>query len=577
MMALRLRVLPTQCPVDLFGLGVSMSLILIIPAEAQLRLAAPWAVAIAESMDCEIIPVVLGADHEILDRHTEATFAKLLHGSPSNSIANGHAPASVTTSATPATVAPSPATSAKSATSATKASSAPARDSAAGDSAGNSPAPLRSPVTVVNLEQDVEPIHQLCQERGCRLLLIPYSHADADWQLKLFQKSKYRTVWLNPCSPPPTKAAEIAGGYRLTELVTKRITMKMLGLQPTAWGIDHQKPDHVDDDKQVELAIHAFDQLAADGKSLIVLASNDENGWLSKAGQAALDEDCGSSFAMVREGQSMARGALARLRRWTDSITPPLSRSERVELQEDLETGSRPSFEFLGLISAASMLAAFGLYQNSAAVIIGAMLIAPLMTPILGAGMAIAVGNRPLFRTAWKAIGLGFVGALVSGACFGVLVLVLRGFSWPDLGPEKATEMWARCNPSPIDFCVGFVGGMAASYARTRKDLSSALAGAAIAAALVPPISTAGLQLVFGPWNLQAHGLPILGPIIVVGINVLTIMAGSSLVLWVRGIRATDGQRKKQDRWAIRTILAVLVAILLVLVGLLEAKLLTGG
>ena len=98
MMALRLRVLPTQCPVDLFGLGVSMSLILIIPAEAQLRLAAPWAVAIAESMDCEIIPVVLGADHEILDRHTEATFAKLLHGSPSNSIANGHAPASVTTS-----------------------------------------------------------------------------------------------------------------------------------------------------------------------------------------------------------------------------------------------------------------------------------------------------------------------------------------------------------------------------------------------------------------------------------------------------------------------------------------------
>lgn len=536
-----------------------MSLILIIHAEAQLRLAAPWAVAIAESMDCEIVPVVLGADHEILDRHTESTLDKLLNHSAGDASTSGQ-----TTTTTAAGDRP--------------ASSNPRTDSASGESNGNAPAPSRSPVTVVNLEQDVEAIHQLCQERGCRLLLIPFSHGEADWQLKLFQKSKYRTVWLNPCCPPPTKANEIAGGYRPTELATKRITMKMLGLQPSAWAIDHRKPDSVDDDKQVELAIHAFDQLTADGKTLIVLANNsDENGWLSKAGQTALDEDCGSSFAMVREGQSMALGALSRLRRWTDSITPPLSRSERIELQEDLETGSRPSFEFLGLISAASMLAAFGLYQNSAAVIIGAMLIAPLMTPILGAGMAIAVGNRPLFRTAWKAIGLGFVGALVSSACFGVLVLVLRGFSWPDLGPEKATEMWARCNPSPIDFCVGFVGGMAASYARTRKDLSSALAGAAIAAALVPPISTAGLQLVFGPWNLQAHGLPIFGPIIVVSINVLTIMAGSSLVLWVRGIRATDGQRKKQDRWAIRTILGVLVAILLVLVGLLEAKLLAGG
>ncbi len=146
-----------------------------------------------------------------------------------------------------------------------------------------------------------------------------------------------------------------------------------------------------------------------------------------------------------------------------------MDRDARRELAQDLEQGSQPNLEFLGLISASSMLAAFGLLQDSAAVIIGAMLIAPLMTPIIGAGLALTQGNRPLFRSALRTILLGFVGALFASILFGWLLLLLfeeRRFT---------DEMWARCRPSPLDFCVGLVGGIAASYARTRSHLSSAL------------------------------------------------------------------------------------------------------
>ena len=131
------------------------------------------------------------------------------------------------------------------------------------------------------------------------------------------------------------------------------------------------------------------------------------------------------------------------------------------------------------------------------------------------------------------------------------------------------SEMRARCSPSPIDFCVGLVGGFAATYARTRRHLSAALAGAAIAAALVPPISTAGLQLAFvWTWDTDSVGAPILGPILLVLVNVLMIMGGSAFVLWARGMR-TDRTLTIQDRWTVRIATFLFTIALLILTWLL--------
>ena len=195
------------------------------------------------------------------------------------------------------------------------------------------------------------------------------------------------------------------------------------------------------------------------------------------------------------------------------------------------------------------------------------MLIAPLMTPILGAGLSLTHGNRPLFKSSLITITLGFFGALAASILFGWLVLMVRPTSNNHLD-WITPEMWSRCRPSPLDFCVGLVGGLAAAYAQTRKHLSSALAGAAIAAALVPPLSTAGLQVAFGVWDRSAEGvptgaLPILGPLLLVTVNVLTIMIGASFVLWARGMRSDQANKSK---WVPRVIFLLLVLTSLILV-----------
>ena len=178
-----------------------------------------------------------------------------------------------------------------------------------------------------------------------------------------------------------------------------------------------------------------------------------------QTGLVLLEQPCDATIALVHTGDSFLESIALKIHQWAATIAPPMEREQRIELAQNLQTGSRPNLEFLGLISASSMLAAFGLLQDSAAVIIGAMLIAPLMTPIVGAGLALSQGNRPLFESAVWTITLGFVGALTASILFGWLFLMFQE-------PHITAEMWARCRPSPLDFCVGLVGGIAASYAQ---------------------------------------------------------------------------------------------------------------
>ncbi|OYP34583.1 hypothetical protein CGZ80_14430 [Rhodopirellula sp. MGV] len=487
-----------------------MSVTILIHSEEHVRYAADWGPVFAESLDAPIKPLVVGSEREILRRHAQSQLEE--HYKRQNP--NG--------------------------------------------------------TTVATVNESLDGVFQFCVEHGTRVLVVLHAEHHEEWQRELFEASTFPIVWLNPSALPPTDESHLVGGFETQARTINRVCMRLLGMRPKRWALHLPPPVDMEFDQRLDVARQAFDQQSSHPETLVLIyiESTSKESIVYRSALRLLDHDFGTSVVLVREGESIVPGLVTRFRRWTDSVIPPLTRSERISLQEDIESGSRPSVEFLGLISASSMLAAFGLLQNSAAVIIGAMLIAPLMTPILGAGQAITLGNRPLFKTAFAAIGLGFVGAMCSSIVFGAFVLL---FDQPDLSPVRATEMWARCNPSPIDFCVGLIGGMAAAYARTRSHLSSALAGAAIAAALVPPISTAGLQVVFGIWEPVAEGRPVVGPILVVAINVLTIMVGSSFVLWVRGLRtrnANDGRRK--DRWEARAVVVLVLVILLALVGVLN-------
>lgn len=137
------------------------------------------------------------------------------------------------------------------------------------------------------------------------------------------------------------------------------------------------------------------------------------------------------------------------------------------------------------LLVCSALLACIGLDQNSVAVIIGAMLISPLMSPILGIGLAVSTNDKETLRDASYNFGLA------------VGLSLLTAFIYFLLSPlaQETPEMTNRTKPTLLDVLVGFVGGVAGIVALSRKDKTNAIPGVAIATALMPPLCTAGFGL----------------------------------------------------------------------------------
>ena len=213
---------------------------------------------------------------------------------------------------------------------------------------------------------------------------------------------------------------------------------------------------------------------------------------------------------------------------------PQLAREERVGLVDRIQSSSRWDFDFVALICLSTLIATGGLVQGSTAVVIGAMLVAPLMTPLLGAGLSLVQGNPVLLRHALIAVFRGFLLALALALTIGWLMR--WQLSAAALPSRVTSEMAARGAPGILDLAVAFISGIAAAYAIGRPNLLSALPGVAIAAALVPPIATAGLGLAWGQYHLAVGaGLLFLT-------NIVAIVLGTACSFWSVGIRGTTGR-----------------------------------
>ena len=428
--------------------------------------------------------------------------------------------------------------------------------------------------SVETVDSDVDAVVDHVRANVVDLLVLCSDHDDDAFQESIFHQSPTPTVWLKSHGDPPTSSSHVFCLDAFNKPAADSICKKLLGLE-TGIELLHSnelansknKTQNIDGKEtrspsSKELLLSAFHGRCEAGDLICVDCSEAGDPSHLKLAMALFADAKSTSVLLHQSGETTIDTWAGHIRGLAEKVAKPMDREQRIELSQSLMEGSQPNLEFLGLISASSMLAAFGLLQDSAAVIIGAMLIAPLMTPILGAGLSLAHGNRPLFKSSLLTIGLGFLGALGASFLFGLLVRMTQGVS-------STSEMWARCNPTALDFCVGLVGGIAASYARTRRHLSSALAGAAIAAALVPPISTAGLQLAFGMTRSVERGTPILGPLLLVAINVLTIMVGSSFVLYLRGVRS-DRSTLQTDRWGMRMFVLLVTLACLAMAGLLN-------
>jgi uncharacterized hydrophobic protein (TIGR00271 family) len=170
---------------------------------------------------------------------------------------------------------------------------------------------------------------------------------------------------------------------------------------------------------------------------------------------------------------------------------------------------------------AATVIACAGLLGDSAATIIGAMLVATLMAPIMGIALALVDFDNRLLRQSLITLASGALLVLIAGTLLGSVA--------PDAGPTQ--EMLSRTAPRLLDLVVALASGAIGAYALASPRLSATIVGVSIAVALVPPLATAGIFVARAQWGLAQ------GAFLLAFVNIVAIQVGASVALWLCGYR----------------------------------------
>ncbi|MEP1471016.1 MAG: TIGR00341 family protein [Halieaceae bacterium] len=184
-----------------------------------------------------------------------------------------------------------------------------------------------------------------------------------------------------------------------------------------------------------------------------------------------------------------------------------------------LRENAMPSTSFQVLTVLSVLLALAGMYANSAPVIIGAMILAPLMSPIISMSMGMARMEFVLLRNSMKTLAIGI------GWALGWAVLV----AWLMPLSIETPEMQARMSPTLLDLFVAVISGIAGAYAFAKEEIAKSLAGVAIAVALVPPLSVMGIGLGWADWDMA------IGATLLFSTNLIGIALAASVTFLVLG------------------------------------------
>jgi uncharacterized hydrophobic protein (TIGR00271 family) len=207
---------------------------------------------------------------------------------------------------------------------------------------------------------------------------------------------------------------------------------------------------------------------------------------------------------------------------------------------------------FWFLLTCSSIIAAAGVMTDSTAVVIGAMVIAPLGTPIYGIAAALVAGVRS-GPSVMRVLG-GVALAIAIG--LGVDLVTIERFA-ADANPQ----ILARTSPSLVDLMVAFATGLAGSLALVRLDISPALPGVAIAISLVPPLTVVGITLAQGEFGLA------FGALLLFATNMVAIVLAGLLVFSTAKLDAPFEEHVSPAPRAKRTLIAASVVVVLALVG----------
>ena len=207
----------------------------------------------------------------------------------------------------------------------------------------------------------------------------------------------------------------------------------------------------------------------------------------------------------------------------------PILEAGRTELKQAIEKliiESRPNLDFYFMLSISTLIVTLGLLENSAITIIGGMVVAPLLSPILGIGLAITTASKKgllwLIPNFLKAIGLSMLFAFVLAFFFGKVPGSLTSFQ-----------------PNLNFFMIAFAAGAGGAYAWIRPNLSAAIPGIAITVSLLPPLAATSIGI-----SQLSHNI-IAGSFALFLINLLGIILASVIVFLLFGFGALQAEEDK--------------------------------
>ncbi|MEZ6242996.1 MAG: TIGR00341 family protein [Phycisphaerales bacterium] len=230
----------------------------------------------------------------------------------------------------------------------------------------------------------------------------------------------------------------------------------------------------------------------------------------------------------------------------------PPQRVSRAELYEDIAGSAALTRMYLGQVVLATVVAAVGMGRDNVAVVIGAMVIAPLLGPNIALALGTTLGDTGLIRRAAKASAAGVGLALAISLVIGLAAPI-------DL---EAGQIVSRSDVGSMDIVLALASGVAGSLAFT-TGVSTALVGVMVAIALLPPTVATGVLL--GAGELRAGA----GALLLLGINVVCVNLAAVMTFLVQGIRPARWWEAERSRRATRRAIVLWVGALAVLAGLM--------
>ncbi len=222
-----------------------------------------------------------------------------------------------------------------------------------------------------------------------------------------------------------------------------------------------------------------------------------------------------------------------------------LTDNEKNEVVESLRKGAYPSNDFYLMTGLAAVIATLGIITGNTVVVIGAMVVAPLMMPVLSFSMAGVKGDLAMFNRSIK--------GEVKGALLAILVAVLVAYVMPTY--ELNEEFLLRTEPTLLDLGIAFASGLAGAYA-IAKRMDYTLPGIAVSVALIPPLCVVGISI-----GLRLGLEFTLGALLLFVSNIIAINLAGYIVFWVVGLGPTWYWDEEETRKKIYNSVALMLLV----------------